>query len=639
MPRRRELFTTLHTEGAILPADLLQRISEDDPALPGLSPDSYHLAPGERLNELITHSWNRLVGTWTAFRDARENLPATDPGTTLTRERWLLPLFQELGYGRLLPAKTIEITGKQYPVTHGWGSVPIHLLGCGAPLDKRTPGLAGAATQNPHSLVQELLNRSSDRLYGFVSNGLVLRLLRDNTSLTRQAYVEFDLEAMFESEVFPDFVLLWTVCHQSRVEGEPPETCWLERWSQKAAEQGTRAQERLRQGVETAITALGRGFLAHSANQTLRAALRAGELSTNGYYRELLRLVYRLLFLFAAEDRELLLDPDAEPAARERYLRWYSTSRLRRVAERHRGTRHTDLWQSLKVVMQSLDGDRGAPGLALPPLGSFLWSPLALPHLEAGELANADLLQAIRALSFIQERGIQRVVDYRHRGTEELGSVYESLLELHPEVNADAAAFDLTTASGHQRRTTGSYYTPPALVQALLDSALEPVLDEATKASNPEEAILSLKVCDPAAGSGHFLIGAAHRIARRLAAARTGELEPPPDELRHALRDVIGRCLYAVDVNDMAVELCKVALWMEAVEPGKPLSFLDSHIKHGNSLLGVTPRLLAAGLPDAVFDALPGDDREITRTLKRRNRLEREQAERSTVQLVLTVVC
>src|SRR6185503_7442376 len=111
------------------------------------------------------------------------------------------------------------------------------------------------------------------------------------------------------------------------------------------------------------------------------------------------------------------------------------------------------------------------------------------------------------------------------------------------------------------------------------------------------QAILNLKVIDPAVGSGHFLIAAAHRMAKRLAQVRTGDDEPAPEATRRALRDVIGRCLYGIDVNPMSAELCKVALWMEALEPGKPLSFLDHHIVVGNSLLGATPELIAAGVP------------------------------------------
>ena len=158
----RNTFTTIHTEGSLLPVDLLQRISENDTNLDGLDIGSYHLAPGEKLNEAINRSWNRLNGLWVAFQTARARLGSTDAGTTLTRERWLLPLFQELGFGRLSTSKAVEIEGKSYPISHRWQNVPLHLVGCGLELDKRTPGVAGAARISPHSLLQEYLNRSED---------------------------------------------------------------------------------------------------------------------------------------------------------------------------------------------------------------------------------------------------------------------------------------------------------------------------------------------------------------------------------------------------------------------------------------------------------------------------------------------
>ena len=271
--RRRELFTTIRTEGALLPPDLLQRIADGDRELEGLTPEAYHLAANERLGDAVTRAWNRLVGAWAGFGDAVAKLPENDLATSVTRERWLLILFHELGYGRLPTARAVELDGKSYAVSHAWESVPVHLVGARVPLDRRTAGVAGAAGQSPHGLLQELLNRSEERLWGFVSNGLALRVLRDNSSLTRQAYVEFDLEAMMDGEVYSDFVVLWLLCHQSRVEGERPELSWLERWSKLAAERGTRALESLRAGVEEAIAALGRGFLAHPANR--RVARRA----------------------------------------------------------------------------------------------------------------------------------------------------------------------------------------------------------------------------------------------------------------------------------------------------------------------------------------------------------------------------
>jgi hypothetical protein len=162
----RSTFTTIRIEGAILPPDLLQRIADGDANIEAqsVSPDAYHLAKGEKINEAINRAWNRVLGAWAAFRAAADKLPESDPGTTLTRERWLLPLFTELGYGRLATAKAIEIAGDSYPISHGWQNTPIHLVGLRVDLDTRTKGVAGAARNSPHSLVQILLNRSDAHL-------------------------------------------------------------------------------------------------------------------------------------------------------------------------------------------------------------------------------------------------------------------------------------------------------------------------------------------------------------------------------------------------------------------------------------------------------------------------------------------
>ncbi|MCX7802174.1 MAG: N-6 DNA methylase, partial [Meiothermus ruber] len=613
---KNAVSTHVKTVGGLLPSELLQRVAALDRGLGGLEADDYHLV-GERIPEAISRSWGRMLAVWASFRAAGTGLPAGEAATSLTREKLLLPLFAELGYGRLPLARGLEVAGKPYPISHLWNGVPIHLVGVGVDLDRRTPGAVGAARQSPHGLVQEYLNRS-EALWGFVSNGLKLRLLRDNAALTRQAYVEFDLEAIFEAEAYPDFALLWLLAHESRVysEGKPPSECWLERWQQQGAEQGKRALERLREGVRAALLHLGEGFLAHPANAALREALREGRLTPQGYYRELLRLVYRLLFLFVAEDREVLLDPEAPPEARRTYLEHYSTARLRQIAQRVRGTRHPDLYHLHKRVAGWL-AEGGAPQLALKPLNSLLFDPAATPHLSQAELANRSFLEAIRSLAFTQDDGVLRPVDYKNLGAEELGSVYEQLLELVPEVDVAAAHFALQNRSGNERKTTGSYYTPDALVQVVLDEALEPRLAEALKAPDPERALLSLRVVDPAVGSGHFLIAAAHRMARALARIRSGEDEPSPEAQRSALRDVIRHCLYGVDVNEMSAELCKVALWMEMAEPGKPLGFLDHHIKVGNSLLGAPPNFYELGIPSKAHKRadLPEAARALSRTL------------------------
>ena len=616
-----DIFTTIRTEGALLPAEILRRIVEGDRTLEGLDPESYHLEKSEKINEAVNRAWFRCLGAWRTFRAAAEKLTDSDTGTTLHRERWLLTLFQELGYGRLLAAKAQEIRGNTYPISHIWHHTPIHLVSFRQDLDRRTPGVAGAARLSPHSLVQEFLNRSENHLWGVVSNGHRLRILRDNISLTRQAYVDFDLEALMEGEIYPDFVLLYLLLHQSRLGADNPEECRLEQWSREAQERGTRALDRLRDGVEQAITALGQGFLAHPENTALRRTLQTGTLSPLGYYQQLLRLIYRFIFLFVAEDRVLIPLSDITADVRKRYA-FYAIARLRRLAGRRRGTRHGDLYAGLRVTFACLE--KGESSLGIPALNGFLFSPETLPDINGCKLANDALLSAIRGLCYTEENRILRPVDYRNLGTEELGSVYESLLELHPELNAEAFTFALKTYAGSERKTTGSYYTHPSLIRCLLDSALEPLLDEAMKKPDPEKALLALKVADLACGSGHFLIAAAHRIAKNLAVVRTGEGEPPLEALREALRDVVANCIYGVDINPLAVELCKVALWLESLDPRKPLGFLDHRIKCGNSIIGATPELLKEGIPDDAFKPVEGDDPAVASSIRRKNKEERK---------------
>ncbi|OGP20086.1 MAG: hypothetical protein A2X91_09880 [Deltaproteobacteria bacterium GWB2_65_81] len=623
--RHSSPFLSVRTEGALFPADILAQIASK--TFGGVTPEAYHL-DGENLNEAISRSWNRLLGVWKSFQTARAALPPGDFGTTLTREKWLYKLFQELGYGRLQSTRPFEIDGKSYPVSHLWRNVPIHLVGCGVDIDK-THVSPGIIRHQPHGMVQEFLNRSDDHLFALLSNGLLLRLLRDNASLVRRAFVEFDLESMMDGESFPDFSLLWLLCHQSRVEADRPEESPLERWVQGARKEGVQALDRLREGVEGAIVALGVGFLEHRANDDLRDALRAGRLDRQDYYRSVLRLVYRLVFLFVAEERDLLcpVERGGEGAARRRqyltrYLPHYSLTRIRGLAERHPGSRHDDLYRMTSFILGRL-GNAGSDDLGLSPLGSGLFDPEISDPLPNSRLSNHAFLDAIRALTILSDEGHgRRPISYRNLGSEELGSVYEFLLELHPDLNLEAMTFALKLAAGNERKTTGSYYTPTSLIESLLKTALDPKLDEAARHADPEKAILGLNLCDPACGSGHFLVAAAHRMAGRLGQIRCGG-EPSELVFRQALRDVIGHCLYGVDINPMSVELCKVSLWMESMEPGKPLSFLDHRIVCGNSLLGTTPALMAQGVPDEAFQPLEGDERARVNSMRRQNRAER----------------
>lgn len=621
-------FVGVRVAGGLLPADLLARLVAGQTP-DGLSSKDFHLAAGETVRDAANRVWAYLRGAWTTYRQALAALPDDDAATGLTRERFALVLLDQLGYGRVHPTGKggLHVGDRSFPVSHLWGSVPIHLLGR-VPLDTRTKGVAGAAGASPQSMVQELLNRSDEHLWAILANATTVRLVRDSTSLVGSAYVEFDLEAIFDGDLFADFLMLYSLCHVSRLEPRDPEigpaSCWLEHWRQDAIETGSRALNLLRDGVIHALHTLGSGFLTHPDNAQLRQDLAEGAISVDEINHALLRVTYRLLFTFVAEDRNALLDPDADPHIRRRYLDYFSTERLRRTSRRRRGGRYGDRWEALKVVWRGLGDVDGLPELGLPGLGG-LFEAGALDFLMDCSLSNQALQSAVHSLSLVREprSGALRIVDYRNLGAEELGSIYESLLELMPSWDAATKTYSLTVASGNQRKNTGSYYTPTSLVESLLDTALDPVLDQAEKSDEPEQALLRVTVCDPACGSGHFLVGAARRIAKRVAALRTGDPEPAPEAVRSAMRDVVARCVYGVDVNPLAAELAKVSLWMEALDPGRPLTFLDAQIRVGNALVGATPRLIADGLPDEAFKPIEGDDKKIASTLTKQNKAER----------------
>ncbi|MEP3436030.1 MAG: N-6 DNA methylase, partial [Hoeflea sp.] len=247
-----------------------------------------------------------------------------------------------------------------------------------------------------------------------------------------------------------------------------------------------------------------------------------------------------------------------------------------------------------------------------------------LPHLETARLRNRAIMEALYRLSWLADKTGMVPVNWRAMETEELGSVYESLLELQPQLGDDGKtlvfASEASEQKGNQRKTTGSYYTPDSLVQALLDTALDPVLDKTeAEADDPAKALLKLSVIDPACGSGHFLLAAARRIATRLARIRA-EGTPALADFRHALRDVARCCIHGVDRNPMAVELTKVALWIETVDPGLPLGFFDAQIRCGDALLGVFDlKVLEEGIPDAAYKPLTGDDKDIASIYRKIN--------------------
>ena len=623
-------YVSISVEGGLYPADLLERIATGDSTLTGQKSADFGIDGTRRLTDEIQSAFSDARSYWDAFQ--RRLGRSSESRTTITREDWMTGFLELMGFNKLvLQRSSVEVGNEKFFISHRAGNyadaTPIHIVSIEQELDHRE----SAGRRSPHGLVQDYLNHSN-ALWGIATNGEKLRLLRNIARLSKPTYLEFNLEGMMVGNLYSEFVLLYRLLHASRFPKEDTNVheCLLERYYQQGIEEGDRVREKLRDGVEDALRILGEAFLVHPKSEELRQKFQSGALTAPAYYRQLLRLVYRLLFLMVAEERKLIFPQSAGIEQSTVYTRYYSLTRLRERADRYfAGDQNIDLWLGIFQTFYMLRDNNKAKLLGLSALNGELFSITSCTELEGATCTNDALLRAVRELStFRNDNGTRRRVNYAGLDVEEFGSVYESLLDFHPQVTLQPPAFDLV--AGSERKQTGSYYTAPELVHELIESALVPVIQERLRTLKTREeretALLDLRVCDPASGSGHFLLAAARRIARELATIRSDGHEPSPQEYRHALRDVIRNCVYAVDKNPLAVDLCKVALWIEGHNAGLPLSFLDNHIKCGDSLVGVTDlKVLSQGIPDDAYQPVTGDDKKAATYYKKRNQAEKQR--------------
>jgi hypothetical protein len=625
MPR----FPSLKIEGGLLSADLIEKIFAGETI--AQKPQDFNLPGSESaFSDYLAFLWNKSRELWENFQKRLETLPPDDPATSLTRERFVIPLLELLDYKPTYQREAVEVDGKRFPLSHRADpsdEAPfIHIVGARQNLDRLQHG----SRLSPHALVQEFLNKT-EHLWAIVTNGEILRLLRDTQLIARQAFIEFNLKEMFSNELFADFQLFFRLVHRSRLPKSISDAneCPLEKYHRESIEQGNRIRDKLRDSVEKALNILGTAILQHPKNNAIKEDVKNKKIKPDEFYQQLLRLIYRILFLLVAEERNLIGGTNI-------FRNYYSISRLRKLTEVKSAwvEHHDDLWINLQKTFEIFADENKAQKLGVAPLNGELFNPSNTNIINNARVNNADLLKALWYLCWFKpddKSPLQRV-NYAQLDVEELGSIYESLLDFHPTFKEEGnkLAFELTTA-GTERKSTGSYYTPRSLVGELIKSALEPVLNEKlTQAKripkkdgeNPaEKAILSIKVLDPACGSGHFLLAAARRLATELAKIRTGEEQPNPTDYKLALRDVVRHCIYGVDKNPLAVELCKVALWIESHAEGKPLAFLDHHIKCGDSLVGVLSiNSIENGIPDDAYEPVAGDDKNIARKLKNQNK-------------------
>lgn len=641
-------YTSIHIYGHLLSDDILHNIERDNTYEGNREQDFAMDIP---VSAAIDYVWSSLRNDWSFYKERANNerLVNKDPYGTRRARDLMERLLQSLGYTLDRQATNIEVAGTGYDITYTCqqlGKMPFIVIGEGihadgsidtldkCSLDYRAKG--GMRKKSAHATMLEYLN-ATENVYGIISNGQILRLIRNSGQLVKLTYIEFDLRRMLEEDKYTEFCLMFRLLHASRFHANGDEPCVMERWFNMSIESGNRIRNGLSLAVQKTMETIGNAVLTSEGkgNEDLRKAFTEGTMDATKLNKELIHFIYRLLFLFIIEERGLVYQiPDSPDAPdykqlcewQDIYKKFYATSRLRHLSELAylKQRQYFDLWQGLMDTFHLFEPDTFGERLGIKPLGGVLFGRETLHWLKQCQVSNHDVLTAFSALNEFTDERQQRVkINYSSLDVEEFGSVYEGILEMRPFVQPGVSAADwqFGFVGGLDRQSTSSYYTRPDLVQNLIKTTLEPVIKEKiSHLSTTEEkvkALLNMKVCDAASGSGHIVLAMARTIAWYICTLRTGEDNPASLDYRQALREVISRCVYAVDYNPDAVELCKVVLWIEGYCAGKPLSFLDHHIRCGNSVLGVSAlQMLIDGVPDK---ALTAEDKDTLKALKKMN--------------------
>lgn len=567
---------------------------------------------------------------WTAYTAELE------AGMDLSRlrERLLIPFLKLLDFDPSYQRAHLPAGDSTWAISHlGWEAptAPPILLVTDEDLDARN-----GRRRSAHEELQGYLNNSPVR-WGLLSNGRVLRLLRDYHHTRTRGYVEFDLRAIFESGSRADFLALWRLAHASRLRpldetnADGEHLTLLEKVYEEALNAGVAAGKRLQPQVRFAIETLANGML--EATPDLRSTLIASPDRGREFHREMLTILYRTLFLLFAEQRGML------SSAAPLYDDTYSLTALRARAEADDAEpRRHDLWEGLKTTFSLFGDEERARALNVYPYNGQLFNLSRTPITQDAYCSNKAVLAAIRALTTVQVGKLQMHVDYRNLGVEELGTVYESLLDytltiadkrtpIKEESRVIPAGKAYLASLAIERADLASYYTPTDLVDLLLSRSLDPLIEERLNTAGEDadaqvNALLSLKVIDPACGSAAILVGALDRIAYAVAKARSGGHEPLDTDITHARREVLQHCIYGVDKDPFAAELAKVALWIHCIVPDQPLSFLDNHIVCGDALIGWPLLNIPTQIPDGAYDFGKGtkDDKKVLAEALKRNR-------------------
>ena len=447
----------------------------------------------------------------------------------------------------------------------------------GRNLDRRLTGHGDPFSNSNPNYQIDFYIRTSGMKWGILTSGKLWRLYHRDTSYKLDSFYEVNLEKVLNEEDISAFCYFYYLFRKAAFVPNAFKHSFLDDMLTGSVGYTVAVSSDLGDKIYLALEELINGFLTYP-NNNLRTS------DTKTIYENCLILLYRLLFVLYAESRGLL------PLENPEYQSEYSLDTLATEVYDKLDSGSTipelksDYWTRLQDLFTLID-----KGWAehIPQYNGGLFNPTHHRFLEEKKIGNDVLANVINTLTRTTER--ERIA-YQDLAIQHLGNIYEGLLEYEPTVQDSSERVQLTKDKS-KRKASGSYYTSEAIVRSMVENTLGPLCERKTF-----EEILRLKVLDPAMGSGHFLIGVIDYLALELAThpdappMTTGDTDT---EIAYWRRRVVENCIYGVDLNPMAVELAKVSLWLHTVAKGEPLSFLDHHIRCGNSLIGANIANLA----------------------------------------------
>jgi hypothetical protein len=475
----------------------------------------------------------------------------------------------------LAAAPLVELLGfAPLPPADGDFDTQFSLLG---PVADRVALVAATSNRSLDNLWRDVARRGIglDASWVLCTNGRELRLVDTERTYSR-AYLQFDLrQASHQVETFD---VLWGLLREESFRDGPGNAPLILEIIRSSARHGQAVSRSLRVGVIEAVQHL------------LGGLDKCGKHDLSRLFDESLTVVYRVLFLMFAESRALV--PNWHPIYRESYTVESQRNRAERPG------RVPGLWEALQAIARLAHHGCRAGSLVVPPFNGRLFSPTRAPIAESCAVDDEVARRALLALSTTtssrrklpHRRPARRTrIDYRDLGVEQLGAVYESVLDYEPAYADSRRDRILLRRGGDKRKSTGSFYTPQTLTDYVVRRTLHPLIEGATA-----DRVLQLRVLDPAMGSAAFLVSACRYLARAYERAliRDGVVaETDIDEADRAMfrRLVARQCLFGADLNPTAVQLARLSLWLATLASGKPLTFLDHHLVCGNSLIGASP--------------------------------------------------